>query len=501
MLKVNLILFFISNFIFSTCFITNNNLIENNKCLLKLYKFNFDATLIIINTKFKDLLYLKGLKNTRVIFHTKHDLNNIQKIEKMNYFLFLLQNDEEMQTLLENISKYGLWNSRGKFLLYFGEDVKLEQIFKVTWDYNIYNLAIIKDNNIYINFPFKNGSCGTNNNPEIISNCEEIQEIYPEKIPNDLLKCPVRLLAFTLEPFVINTTVSRENAQLAGIEVTIIHAVSQKMNFKEVYLKNPYYVWGSKLPNNSYTHMYGMLQRKETDIIYGFIYANRILDEGFDSTFSHLSDIANWWVPTADKIPDWMNLGKIFSVSLWGATGFLVIFNGITWWLIGRKVEESNNFNQFTLAMLNSWYVLFQSIIEFPKSNLLRPIVFAWCIITLMLYTAYTCQFVSYLTTPLYEKQIDSVEELLDSNLQHGFFPAIGRVFNPKYPLENKILNGFIHCSMQLECEHRMALKKDIGLIANRRTMYYLMPRFWTYPDGRNMIFEIREHEIRACLR
>lgn len=74
-------------------------------------------------------------------------------------------------------------------------------------------------------------------------------------------------------PYIINVNEDREEPSKAGLEVTVLHTIAKKMNFKENYLHCPHPSWGSMNEDTGkYTYMFGSMFDNETDIIAGNCY-------------------------------------------------------------------------------------------------------------------------------------------------------------------------------------------------------------------------------------
>lgn len=62
--------------------------------------------------------------------------------------------------------------------------------------------------------------------------------------------------------------------------------------------------------------------------------------------------------------------------------------------------------------------VLSRTLPRLPESHSQRLFVAAWCLVCLTLTAAYTANLIAFLTIPLYQKQLETVEQLAKSNFR-----------------------------------------------------------------------------------
>ncbi|GLV42092.1 Ionotropic receptor 7c [Carabus blaptoides fortunei] len=165
-------------------------------------------------------------------------------------------------------SLYGtqLWG----VIRYFGNE-DLTEIFEISSRYYIYNLDVIaadgKITNIYTYFPYKNTSCGEYATYDLLGSCniENIGELFPEKIPLNY-GCVIKFMAYPMIPYVLNINADREKPGEAGLEVTMVYVLGQRINFTEMYIPHSHKFWGYKDLEGKYHFMFGSLYDKQCDV-------------------------------------------------------------------------------------------------------------------------------------------------------------------------------------------------------------------------------------------
>lgn len=245
--------------------------------------------------------------------------------------------------------------------------------------------------------------------------------------------------------------------------------------------------------------MFKSLYDQDVDVIFGFIYANYSYFHDFDASFCHLSDKSLWFFPTALQMAQWKNLTCIFEPNLWLAILMMFIINGVAWWFVGkfsdddrifselngnllpmrvsflfvlgRKRERSDEFNDVILCIMNSLYILLQGSVKSPEKSNLRLIFFLWLFSCLMIFTAHQCQLISILTNPLYDKQMETLIDLFDSKSEFGFYLVILDAYiNETDDWRSQyIVKKHTPCNLTPECLNRTAFKRDFAVVKNIR--------------------------------
>lgn len=220
---------------------------------------------------------------------------------------------------------------------------------------------------------------------------------------------------------------------------------------------------------------------------------NDSLHSAFDGTVYHIETKAVWFVPSSQQIAQWKNLTIIFEKEVWLAILLILIINGTVWWFVARRRENQPEFKDIILCILGSFRVLLQGSVQNPQNVLMRVLVITWTLSCLLLFTAHQCQLTGILTSPLYEPQISNLEELVSSDLKYGVYPILLSLFSEANWAQRRILQNYEYCSLDTTCLDRVAYKRDFGTIKNERQGKYLIPRVYSYPNGKSMIYGFKD--------
>lgn len=116
-----------------------------------------------------------------------------------------------------------------------------------------------------------------------------------------------------------------------------------------------------------------------------------------------------------------MGLLSIFEPNTWllFCVTFFVI--GITWFVLGSCLPENHEHKSLSLCLLNGWSVFLGiSANNRPRLTPLRIFFVMIALYGLNVTTIYTSKLITVFTSPFYQEQIDTIEEIIDSGLPFG---------------------------------------------------------------------------------
>ncbi|KAF5290384.1 hypothetical protein FQR65_LT11561 [Abscondita terminalis] len=167
--------------------------------------------------------------------------------------------------------------------------------------------------------------------------------------------------------------------------------------------------------NANYTHNN---IRKENKV---YVFANYLRFKG-DRPVSAIfySPKVMWAVPKPKRIPMTEVIKIIFKKTVWAliATFFLII--AIVWWLIAKyKNKCTDDHYDFKLILLNIWQsTILGYVNRVPVFWVLRFIFISYIVYSIHIQAIINSKIVEILTIPQFEKGIQNLEELSQSNLQ-----------------------------------------------------------------------------------
>lgn len=420
-------------------------------------------------------------------------------LKKFEMFIVLLDTVHQFEVLLRTFQGTKCWNPQGQFIVSIYNNKNITEIFEVAWKYYLLNMNVIYPEEpiprVYTYFPYNSQNCSTNFISEILFSCIDSVpiEVFPNKVPAQLNGCEIKLMAYSIPPYVLNVSANREDPKVAGLEVTVMHIIAQQLNMTERYIPHNFKHWGTVLPNGTMTNMYREVADRKVDTMFGMVPFGTPPEFLFECSFIYITDSLTWWVPTANELPRWMSLMKLFQPRVWILIIVTFPVNGLFWWLFGRTKETSNSYRIWYKSIIASWSVLLQITHVPPKSAVTRILYLFFTIFSLLLYTSHQSVLVSTLTKPHHEHQIKTVEELLESKLKFGFFPLLVNSYNDSNnSMHRRISSNFIACPMTEECLNRTAFKRDFAVVKNRRQTMYLTKKYYLQPNGKPMLYGFR---------
>ena len=236
-----------------------------------------------------------------------------------------------------------------------------------------------------------------------------------EKVPQTMENCTFKMCARVSRPFV------NEDCK-DGLEIEIIHFLQNVMNFKiEIICSDETMERGEKEDDGSWSHLLGQIRDDECDIIVGSFFPDPDVHADFASTEFYLQDYYTWFVDLAPYEPRWKGLIFIFKPYAWTALGCIIIISWLAWLSFGYLTNESIYHQQTTTTFLNSFAVfLGVSAHNRPKFSTLRLFFIMLALYGLTVTTIYTSKLITVFTNPTVDHQIDSVHEILLSELPFG---------------------------------------------------------------------------------
>jgi len=432
-----------------------------------------------------------------------------------SYILFVW--DEEVRSLnetleyqLENLKYSTSWNPRGRFLVVATEcsiepaHLMAAHICSILWQVaRIVNVVVLIPNqfpyrtlramsttkttaadslNLYSWFPYNLGGCGEVQDVILLDEWvfentgrfSENAQLYPTKVPKYFMGCPIKVGTIGVNPYVIMTENYTQNNgstvyKLTGLSVEILKLVCEKMNLTAVFLAP-----SLNIEFDSILKQKADLEDGLFDVCTGLVPLTPVvLTSSFDATIPYMHVSINMLVPCPKPVPGTEKVLKTFSLSVWLTTGLVLLLTTVVFWCAGnipyRSVcNETNTYQSLTGCFHNAWAVFVGvPIPQQPKNFSLRIFFFLYVCFCFAISTVFQAFFVSYLVEPKYEKQLESLDELLDSDVVYGYHPFISFIQDTlSYP---ELVNFSEHkklqedCSDIRKCVERMITQRDIA--------------------------------------
>jgi len=453
-----------------------------------------------------------------------------------SYILFVWNEEERslnetLENQVENLKYSTSWNPRGRFLVVATdssngpEQLLAAHICSILWQVaRIVNVVVLIPSqfayrplhalsntktpsdrlNLYTWFPFKLGVCGElqdvilldewvfENNVTFSRNAN----LYPEKVPMNFMGCPIKIGTIGIDPSVIMTENFKQNDgstayNVTGLSVEILKYVCEKLNLTYIFLPPTLNV-----EHFSYIKVFSELAEGLSEVAAGTIPLNNyVVSSMFDSTIPYIHISAKMFVPCPKAIPGTENLLTTFSLSVWLTIGLVLLLTTAVFWCAGnghyRSVyNETHKFQSLSSCFQNAWAVLVAvSVPQQPTTSNLRVFFFLYVSFCFAINTVFQAFFVSYLVEPKYEKKIETLEELLNSDVVYGYYTMLHVAASTvSYPEVNTFFDHKElkeHCSDIRKCIERMIAKRDIAIINDQTFFTYLARELGTVDVGK----------------
>lgn len=397
---------------------------------------------------------------------------------KINNFVVVISTLKELSEMLNRFKVIDYWNSRAKFTIVVPESLNsnrsyfIENTFEYLWSENIYNAILLIPEEInrksiidaYASFPFTKTSCTytvRKINACISGRFVNSTKLFPKKIPANLNSCPIRVRPVIGLPYVSAPKINLEFKN--GIDIDIIDAIAQIANFSIVYsLSNVSYDWGLINNRTDGTGLMWSLLKGEVDIgMNGLMATNERFKYLDISRFYHIEKLS-WYVPHAKKrtyssaIVMGLNIGNALTYLL----SYLIF--GLLLWLLSHTSNVENFYKHLSNCLLNCYVItLGMSIKTKPKSTIVRLHLLCWIISFTFFNIIYQTIFISLLTQPSYDKQITTVQDILDKKMKMYLFPSFMQFFEKTGKGTLSLMQHKHDCVDLKECVDRVANQSD----------------------------------------
>jgi len=442
-----------------------------------------------------------------------------------SYILFVWNEDanslnETLENQVENLKYSTSWNPRGRFLVVATDSsngpahLLAAHICSILWQLaRIVNVVVLIPNqfayrplhamsttqaiaadrlNLYTWFPFKFGGCGEvkdiilldewnfENNGRFLENTH----LYPAKVPKNFMGCPIKVGTIGIDPYVIVTEncTSKDGItayKMTGLSVDILQLVCEKMNLTTIFLPP-----SLNIELDSFAKEIAKLEDDLSEVLIGLVPLMALtVTSSFDATIPYTHVNLKMLVPCPKAIPGTEKVLTTFSLSVWLTIGLVLLLTTAVFWCAGngpyRSVcNETHTYQSLSNCFHNVWAVFVGvSVPQQPPNSILRVFFFLYVCFCFAISTVFQAFFVSYLVEPKYEKKLETLEELQNSDVVYGYHSAINYAKDTfSYPefvrfLEHKRLME--DCSDSRKCVERMITKRDIASI--------IAPFFATY--------------------
>jgi len=457
----------------------------------------------------------EGTKWQIELFQSSGDDSADISVLHHSYILFVWNEEanslnETIENQLENLQYSTSWNPRGRFLVVATDSsnepahLLAAHICSVLWQMaSIVNVVVLIPNqlpylplhavsttktieadrlNLYTWFPFKVGRCGEAQDIILLDEWlfenngrfSENANLYPSKVPENFMGCPIKIGTAGIDPYVIMTENYTQNDgstayKVTGLSVELVKFVCEKMNLTTIFFPPTLNV-----DVDSYAKTITELDECLSDVLTGVVFlVPLVVSSSFETTIPYTQLNGKMLVPCPKAILGTEKVLTTFSLSVWLTIGLVLLLTTAVFWCAGngpyRSVSnETHTFQSLSNCFRNAWAVFMGvSVPQQPRTSSLRVFFFLYVCFCFAISSVFQAFFGSYLVEPKFEKKLETLDELLDSDVVYGYSSALnvvlGTVPCPELMtfLEHKILKE--DCSDIRKCVERMVTKRDIA--------------------------------------
>ena len=346
--------------------------------------------------------------------------------------------------------------------------------------------------NLYTWFPFKLGRCGEVHDIILLDEWvfenngrfSENAHLYPTKVPKNFMGCPIKIGTVGINPYVIMTENytqkdGRTAYKITGLTVEILKLICEKINLTAVFLPP-----SLNLELESSLKPAIELEDGLSDVLTGTVPLLPLtVISSFDATIPYIHLNVEMLVPCPKVIPGTEKVLTTFSLSVWLTIGLVLLLTTAVFWCAGngpyRSVcNETHTYQSLSNCFHNVWAVFVGvSVSQQPTNSSLRVFFFLYVCFCFAISTVFQAFFVSYLVEPKYGKKLETLEELLDSDVVYGYHPVLYMIQDslsyPEFVKFQEYKKLKVDCSDIRKCVERMITKRDMASV--------IAPMFATY--------------------
>ncbi|XP_026481290.1 uncharacterized protein LOC113388099 [Ctenocephalides felis] len=363
-------------------------------------------------------------------------------LERTSAYILLIQSQEDFEENLLLLQNLPTWNPEAYFIILFIDtdnflDNIVIYVMQKLWSLYVINCVILMPDdydihtfNIVTWFPYENGSCGDELfNYTVINHCVDgkmkyEENLFPVKIPNDMLACPIKVIAIIWPPFVlpVNDFEVEDDVDIPftnGYEVLLLQVLEKYYNCRFVFRSfSVHENWGIVSDNGTCTGMYEYLYQRKADIAIGGNFPESSIHKYFDYSTHYLQDPQVFVLPLAGLAPGWINFYNILPPFVFLASTSALVIASVLFFLLAKHSNDYSLFKTMIGSILTLYSLALTNFMgKFPKYYALRMLLVFWFGLNVNLYAIFQIGLINTYTFPLQEYQISSEDEIVQSGL------------------------------------------------------------------------------------
>ncbi|KAJ9600257.1 hypothetical protein L9F63_009433 [Diploptera punctata] len=381
-----------------------------------------------------------------IILTGKMSLSQLTFYDLDGILLVCLGEDLELSRISDVMRNMSARNFKIIFVI-LGKTKLLKDLYQFFHSYSFYKFSVIIQNYINGNFElltWKYDSCGNLLTSPIMHSCNNEESFhnwsisFPE-IPKKFKQCNLTIVLKYNPPFILEKFHSDPKD---GIDIQLIYIIASHLGLVVKFDAN----------------LRGIIDFLQ-DIKYTITYMERYYTEEYA-----------WYVPRASSHPRVSNLTRVFSSNVWVTVVLALLFLALI--LNHLWFTSTKNILKCILTIFGIFLNVSSSNV--PNTGKFRAVFLSWIVFSIAVTTIFQAFMTSYMTDPGREHQIDSYQELEDSELKL-FIDEIKRQHWPRF-LGNK--GGYYISKDGVTSTIQLAMNTSkVAMILSKEVFLYNFPK------------------------
>lgn len=387
---------------------------------------------------FADELLAKSFGKIASVFRqeTPKNLATIRG-RKRRCAMFVIDRFEQFTAVYQRMSSK-IFRFNGFFLIVLTNGIihEIDEIFKLMWKLQIYNVNIIheeEDKSVAVKtfFPFQPGDCNSSV-PVLVNRYKngnfafELNGFYPEKVKN-LHNCTVNVSASnSSQPFIIQKRLQNNSLQLSGQDIKLLKTLQEtlNMNINFSFLGDIGYLHD----NGSAEGPFRALMDGIADLSISGWLIKSTRSKFFDETTSYTSVAINFVIPPGSPLTSFQKLIFPFEAFSWALIALSLSVGVFVIFVIKCKSRAMQNFI-FGARVNDAYLNLFIGFIGgtqrfLPNRNFARFLLVAYLLYCLVIRTLYQAEYFRLMQSSKRNEEFQSIEEMVEKDFK--FYVPIG---------------------------------------------------------------------------
>lgn len=361
---------------------------------------------------------------------------------RKRFTIFIIQTFDQFSTIAGKITSTQFWfNGFYLIVLTGGKIPEFEQIFKLLWSLQIYNVNIIYEEamqgvSVTSFIPFSSKICG-NTKPVQVDKFHDgkfvnsVENLFPDKMKN-LHNCPIRVSTSNgSRPAVFAELSPNGTYELSGRDINLVSTLSKYLNFKIefTFVGHQGFLYEN---GSAYGPMRSLLDDEaDLSVANWLLKLNRL--SFVHSTDSYFNEPIIFIIPTGRELTAFEKLVFPFTYPVWILVSACLLIGCLVIHVISHQKKIFQNF-VFGSNVKNPVLNLFNAFIGgsqkvLPKRNFARFLLMMFLMYSLVVRTLYQGLFFHLLQSNKKHGKVQSIDEMVKKDFKFYVYSVEADLF------------------------------------------------------------------------